>query len=99
MKIYNKLVRDNILEIIRRDGEKPVYRKLSLKEFKHEVLQKVVEEAKEIFEAKNSKEDLIKEISDIEEILIAVMDAYKISRIEVNKIRNQRKTTTNRFIE
>jgi predicted house-cleaning noncanonical NTP pyrophosphatase (MazG superfamily) len=97
MKIYNKLVRDKILDIIKRDGESPVSRKLSLKEFKHEALKKVVEEAQEILGAENSKDELIKEIADLEEVLKAVMDAYKITRAEVNKIKNKRKSTRGAF--
>lgn len=97
MKIYNKLVRDKILEIIKKDGEKPISRRLSIKEFKQEALKKVVEEAKEILGAMNSKEELVKEIADLEEILEAVMKAYKISSSDVRSIKNKRKEVRGAF--
>jgi len=90
-KIYNKLVRDKIPEIIKTDGFVPTCRKLSQKEFKLEVLKKVLEEAREMYNAKDSQKELVKECADLEEVLFAVMNAYKISRSELNKIRNKRK--------
>lgn len=89
-KVYNKLVRDRIPEIIKKDGETPFVRKLSVKEFKTEVLKKVLEEAKEFSEARN-REELLKECADLQEILMVAMDAYKIDCRELNKVRNKRK--------
>ena len=66
-KVYNKLVRDRIPEIIKKDGETLFVRKLSQKEFKAEVLKKVLEEAQELSEAKN-REELLKECADLQEI-------------------------------
>jgi len=45
-KIYNKLIRDKIPEIITNDGEESEIRKLKQKEFKIELKKKVLEEAK-----------------------------------------------------
>lgn len=89
-KVYNKLVRDRIPEIIKKDGGIPVIRKLSQKEFKAEVLKKVLEEAKELSEVKN-REELLKECADLNEILETLIDAYKIDRKELNKVRSKRK--------
>lgn len=89
-KVYNKLVRDRIPEIIKNDGERPVVIKLSEKRFKEEVLKKVLEEAKELAESK-SREELMKECADLQEILMAVMDVNKITCAELNKVRNKRK--------
>ena len=50
-KIYNKLVRDNIPDIIRDDNETPVTRILTDGEYEIELYRKLVEECKEVFEA------------------------------------------------
>lgn len=89
-KVYNKLVRDRIPEIVRKDGEIPFVRKLSQKKFKVEVLKKVIEEAKELSEVKN-REELLKECADLQEILETLIDAHKIDRKELNKLKNKRK--------
>ena len=47
-KVYNKLIRDKIPEIIVAAGEEPKIRKLNKKEFKIELQKKVLEEAKEL---------------------------------------------------
>ena len=45
-KVYNKLVRDNIPEVIMNDGEYPVIRVLSDEEYKKELERKLLEEYK-----------------------------------------------------
>lgn len=82
LKIYNKLVRDKIPEIIIADGEKPKIRKLSQKEFKIELKKKVVEEAKELLKAE-SKEEILNEIVDIRELLDWLAKEFKISHYSI----------------
>ena len=93
MKRYSKLVRDRIPEIILANGEKPKTRVLSKEKYKSALLNKVVEEAKEVAGAgtKRKRADLIKEIGDLEEVLMALMDAYTISCKEVSVVRKKRK--------
>lgn len=90
-KTYNKLVRDNIPNIIKKNGDVCKVRKLNQKEFRNEALKKVVEEANELLESKDSKVEMIKELADLEEIISAVMEAYKISSREVSKEKLLRK--------
>ena len=77
-KVYNKLIRDKIPEIIINDGEEPEIRKLSQKEFKIELKKKVLEEAKELLEAE-SREEILNEIVDIQELLAWLAKEFKIS--------------------
>ena len=77
-KVYNKLIRDRIPEIIVNDGEEPEIRKLSQKEFKIELKKKVLEEAKELLQAE-SKEEILNEIVDIQELLDWLAKEFKIS--------------------
>ena len=53
-KIYNKLVRDRIPEIIRGAGKEPVTRVLDEKEYLHELIKKLKEEVAEFESEKNT---------------------------------------------
>ena len=54
-KKYNKLVRDNIPNIISNDNEIPITRILSDDEFKTELYKKLSEECKEVLNSKTKK--------------------------------------------
>jgi len=69
--IYNKLVRDNIPDVIKNDGETPVIRILSDSEYKKELYRKLLEECNELISAK-TKDDTIEEAADIFEVLSAI---------------------------
>lgn len=67
-KIYNKLVRDKIPEIIENDGETPVVRVLKDNEYKKELEKKLKEEYEEVLLAKDKKERL-EELADMLEVI------------------------------
>lgn len=69
-KIYNKLVRDNIPNIIESNGEIPVTRILDDDSYKVELEKKLNEEYHEVLEA--SGDDRIEELADIFEIVRAL---------------------------
>lgn len=69
-RIYNKLVRDNIPNIIKSKGENPVTRILSESEYKNELERKLYEEYKEVIEAIGS--DRIEELADMLEVISAL---------------------------
>lgn len=56
-KIYNKLVRDKIPEIIENDGEKPIVRVLNDNEYKKELEKKLKEEYEEFLIAEKNQKD------------------------------------------
>ena len=68
-KIYNKLVRDNIPDIIKNNGENPIISILDDKLYKEELEKKLYEEYKEVIEASGS--DRIEEL-DMLEVIIAL---------------------------
>ena len=70
-KTYNKLVRDNIPEIIEKNGEKPFFRELNEQEYWEYLLKKDEEELQEVKEA-SSREERKKELADKLELLIAM---------------------------
>lgn len=85
MKIYNKLVRDKIPEIIRADNATPVVRVLDEQEYLTELVKKLKEETVE-FEADNSLEEL----ADIQEVVNALTVAIGNTAIELEDLRAQK---------
>ena len=70
--IYNKLVRDNIPEIIENKGERAITRILDDNEFKIELEKKLLEECREVIEAKG--EDRINELGDVFEVILSLLE-------------------------
>jgi predicted house-cleaning noncanonical NTP pyrophosphatase (MazG superfamily) len=89
--IYNKLVRDNIPEIIKQEKNEPQFRILEQVEYLEELFKKIEEEAKELIEAKGDKQELIKEIGDVYEVIDAIIDNCGLDKEEIMKLKNKRK--------
>ena len=84
MKIYNKLVRDKIAEIIAADnGKTCVTRIMEDDEYLEALNTKMQEELKEYLESGD-----VEELSDLEEVLRAILDVKGVSYEEFEKIRN-----------
>ena len=69
-KVYNKLVRDNIPNIIKSNGEIPIIRILDNDEYKKELENKLYEEYQEVLNS--SEDDRIEELADMLEIIKAL---------------------------
>jgi predicted house-cleaning noncanonical NTP pyrophosphatase (MazG superfamily) len=91
MITYNKLIRDKIPEIIENDGKKANLRILEDDEYKLELLKKIVEESKEVLEAKDSKQELIKEIGDLMEVLDSVIKEFNLNIEDIISLKEKRK--------
>ena len=78
MQIYNKLIRDNIDDIINGNGknEEAVIRILLEEEYRIELLKKLQEEFNELVGALDSgiREDIIEESADLIEVIRALND-------------------------
>ena len=85
MKIYNKLVRDNIPEIMISNGAEPVTRILSEEEYLNELNKKILEEVNEYLESGS-----IEELADVEEVLRAILNLKNISLENFEKIRTEK---------
>ena len=92
------MVRDKIPEIVRRDGKIPKTHRLSAKDYKYALKEKLVEEAQEVRGA-GKRDELVRGLGDVEEVLLALMDTYKISCSEVTKARNKRKKERGTFLQ
>jgi len=82
MKVYNKLVRDKIPEIIEKDGKSCKTHILSDEEYLLALKDKLFEEMKEF-----SDEMDIKELADIQEIVNAIVKAKGHTQKEFDEIR------------
>lgn len=81
-RIFNKLVRDNIPNIIESNGEKAVIKILEYDEYKNELYKKLLEEVNEVISSNNSDET-IEELADVLEVLksIAELNGKKIDDV------------------
>ena len=82
MKEYNKLVRDNIPEIMIQNGATPITRILSQEEYIQELKKKLLEETNEFLES-----EALEELADIEEVILAILDATNQTRNNLEDIR------------
>ena len=82
MRSYNKLVRDNIPNIIIENGEKPITRVLTDEEYIRELNIKIEEEVKEYL-----LDFSVEELADIEEVIRAILDYKNVSYEEFENVR------------
>lgn len=82
MKVYNKLVRDNIPDIILKDNELPTTRILNDDEYIQELNKKLTEEVNEYL-----KDNNIEEMVDILEVIRAILDYNEVSYDDIEEKR------------
>ena len=85
MKIYNKLIRDRIPEIISKDGNTADIIILSEESFKQAIKEKLIEEATEVCNADN-RDEVLSELADLQEVMDTIKQMYNINTLEVNTI-------------
>ena len=83
---YEKLVRDRIIDIIRSNGENPIYHTLSDEEYLDELHKKLFEEANEFVEA-----DDLEELADLLEVIYAIAKHKNINMEQVEDIRLEKR--------
>lgn len=82
MKVYNKLVRDKITDIIEADGRIAKYRTLDNNEYRKELNSKLQEEVKEYLDDNN-----VEELADIVEVVYGILNSMDVTIDEFEKIR------------
>lgn len=90
--IYNKLVRDNIVEIIEDFGSKTRYEILDNKRYGEELDNKLKEEVNEFI-----ADHTIEEIADILEVIYAILEYRGITIEEVENARIEKKNIKGSF--
>lgn len=81
-KIYNKLVRDKIPEIITANGENPITYTLNADDYKQELYKKLKEEVNEFLQ-----DESIEELADILEVIHGILNSKHITFEDLEKVR------------
>jgi predicted house-cleaning noncanonical NTP pyrophosphatase (MazG superfamily) len=89
MKVYKKLVRDNIPAIIERSGKVAYTRILEEEEFKAELDKKLVEEVNE-YAAAETKEERLEELADILEVIQAIAGTQNAAMEDIECVKQQK---------
>lgn len=79
---YDKLIRDRIPEIIAQSGKTCVVETLLDSDYFDYLSRKLVEEAKEFLESRDTEE-----LADLEEVLLAILEYKSVSYAELEGIR------------
>ena len=93
---YNKLVRDNIPNIIKENGEEPIYHILNDEEYWNALLKKDTEELEEVKEAE-SKDEILKELGDKLELIRAMAEYLGFTLEDVIKQADKKRQTNGGF--
>ena len=94
-RVYNKLVRDNIPNIIKNKGEEPVIRILDDDEYKIELEKKLYEEYQEVIDASGA--DRLEELADMLEVIRALAKLENYDLNDIIKIADEKNTKRGAF--
>ena len=89
-KNYNKLIRDKIPEIIKKNGAIPKISELNDEKFRIALKEKLLEEAQELAEAKTGDE-ILNELSDVMQLIESIALNNNLSVSEVEKQKEKKK--------
>lgn len=95
--LLDKLGRDAIGELFKKDGCTLKFHIIEDNEEYLEILtQKIVEELEEVFDCE-TKEEVIEELADLEQVMIAFRKLIHVTREEVEKVRKEKEKTHGGF--
>lgn len=89
-KTYNKLVRDNIPNIIENNGEVATTRVLDSEEYRCELYKKLNEECLEVISSK-TKDETLEELADVLEVLKSIAELENVKLEDVIEIAKQKR--------
>ena len=90
VQIFNKLVRDNIPNIIKSNGEKAIIRILSDEEYRVELYKKLLEESHEVITSQDT-EDTLEELADVLKVLKSIAKLKNRNLDDIIEIANQKR--------
>lgn len=95
-QVYNKLVRDNIPDIISSNNEVPFTRFLNDNEYREELYKKLLEECNEVVNSKSS-EEVLEELADVLEVMESIVKLENKSFDDVKDIAISKKNKRGGF--
>ncbi|WP_026691052.1 nucleoside triphosphate pyrophosphohydrolase [Alteribacter aurantiacus] len=98
MPVYNKLVRDQIPEIIKASGKTPIIKKLSDQDYIRFAKEKLGEELNEYLEAKND-EEAVEELADLMELIQCLAEKHGSSVEQLESVRREKAEKRGSFKE
>ena len=96
VKIYDKLVRDKIPEIIEKNGSETVVRTLDDNEYRRELYWKLEEEVNEVLKA-TSRAQLIEELADVLEVLKSIAKLENKTMADIVEVAQEKKLVKGGF--
>lgn len=84
MKECNKLVRHLVPEHIKGNGMKPQTKVLNDEQYKKELLNLLVEEAREVTQATDPLEFIV-ELADVREVIDEIIEAYGLDKADLTR--------------
>lgn len=95
-KIFNKLVRDEIPQIIEKNNEKAITTILNDEEYRRELLKKLREECEEVINAKNTNE-ILEELADVYEVLFSIAKLENMDICDIIEVANKKRNVKGGF--
>lgn len=92
---FGKLVRDKIVEQQIASGAKPAFRQLDDNEFKQELVNKIIEEAKEITGA--TMDEVASEIADVQQALDDLCARYGLAETDIKNVQKEKNAKNGPF--
>lgn len=89
MKIYNKLVRDKIPQIIQNEGKIVYSCTLDGENLRKMLKVKLIEESRELSKS-TTKEEMINELADISEVIETIYEVFNIAEIDVDLAKHEK---------
>ncbi len=93
---YNKLVRDRIPEIIKKDNRVPITHIADDAEYWQKLKEKILEESQELLEAE-TEENTKEELADIYEIIDAMIEFKNFDKNEILRIQQEKGKKRGKF--
>lgn len=93
---FNKLVRDKIPDVIIDKGENVEILRLHSEALLEALRRKIVEEALEVADSKTTQQ-LIEELADLQEVILAISRHINTSSHQINKVRSKKKAARGGF--
>lgn len=93
-----KLARDNVIAQCLKQGIKVSCQKLDRAAHIHALKQKLLEESEEVVDA-FEKEDVIEELADVQEVILALMQILDISAQDIEKLQTKKRLEMGSFMQ